>query len=140
METSFYVIKPHGLAFREEIRAMIKGAGLTITESKELVMHRRVLEIIYSDLPEKYRDAVFRQFNGRSVEMGLVMGENAVDELLQITGTELDPVDCVPGSIRFKFGGRVPSMIDGVRCYANVIHRPRNNAEAEIGTKVFRML
>lgn len=140
METSFYIIKPHGLVFREEVRAMIEGAGLIITESKKLVMHEWALEIVYSDLPEKYRKAVFRPFKDALVEVGLVKGESAIETLLQITGTELDPVDCNPGSIRFKFGGCKPSMIDGVRCYTNIIHRPRNKTEAEIGIKVFRML
>ena len=140
METSYYVIKPHGSVFREEVRAMIEGAGLTITECKRLMMHGWALEKIYSDLPEKYRDAVFRPFKGKLVEVGLVVGENAIDRLLQITGTELDPVDCAPGSIRFKFGGREPLMIDGVRCYTNIIHRPRNKTEAEIGIRVFRTL
>ncbi|MFA6273027.1 MAG: nucleoside-diphosphate kinase [Candidatus Paceibacterota bacterium] len=140
METSFYIIKPHGLAFREEVRAMIEGVGLTITESKELVVHSWALEIIYSDLPEKYRDAVFLQFKGKSVEVGLVMGENAIDKLLQITGTELDPVDCALSSIRFKFGGHKPLIINGVRCYKNIIHRSQNKTEAENGIKVFRML
>jgi nucleoside diphosphate kinase len=119
---------------------MIEGAGLTIIESKEVVMHRWALETIYSDLPEKYRDAVFRPFMGKSVEVGLVIGENAIDKLFQITGTKLDPVDCAPDSIRFKLGGREPLIIDGVRCYANIIHRPQNKAEAEIGIMVFRKL
>lgn len=140
METSFYVIKPHGLVFREEVRATIEGAGLIITESKKLVMHEWALEIIYSDLPEKYRKAVFQSFKDAFVEVGLVKGENAIETLLQITGTELDPADCAPCSIRFKFGGRKPFMIDGVRCYANIIHRPKNKTEAEIGIKVFRVL
>ncbi len=140
METSYYVIKPHGLVFREIVRAMIEGVGLIITESKELVMHRCVLENIYSDLPEKYRDAVFRLFEEKSVEMGLVIGENAIDNLLQITGTELDPVDCAPSSIRFKFGGHEPLMIGGVQCYTNIIHRPRNKTEAERGIMIFRKL
>ena len=119
---------------------MIESVGLTITESKELVMHMWALEIIYSDLPEKYRDVVFRTFKEKLVEVGLVIGENAIDKLLQITGTELDPVDCAPGSVRFKFGGRELFMIEGVRCYTNIIHRPRNKTEAENGIKVFRML
>jgi len=140
LETSFYIIKPHGLAFRKEVKAMIESVGLTITESKELVMHMWALEIIYSDLPEKYRDVVFRTFKEKLVEVGLVIGENAIDKLLQITGTELDPVDCAPGSVRFKFGGRELFMIEGVRCYTNIIHRPRNKTEAENGIKVFRML
>lgn len=140
METSFYIIKPHGLMVCEEVRAMIESAGLTITESKKLVIHRWALEIIYSDLPKKYRDAVFRPFKGVEVEVGLVTGENAVDTLLQVTGTELDPTDCAPESIRFKFGGREPFIIDGVRCYTNIIHRPRNKVEADRGVKLFRML
>lgn len=140
LKTSFYIIKPHGLVFLEEVRAMIEGGGLIISESKRIVMPHWALEIIYSDLPERYRSAVFQPFVDTFVEAGLVVGKNAIDMFLQIAGTELDPVDCAPESIRSKFGGRKPLMIDGVRCFKNIIHRSRNREEAEQDVKVFRML
>lgn len=140
LETSFFIIKPHGLVFLEEVKAMIKSGGLIISESKRLVMPHWALEIIYSDLPERYRSAVFKPFVDAFVEVGLVVGENAIDTLLQIAGTEIDPVDCALGSIRSKFGGPKPIMIDGVRYYENIIHRSRNREEAEKDVKVFRTL
>lgn len=140
LETSFYFIKPHGLVFLEEVRAMIEGGGLIISERKRLVMPHWALEIIYSDLPERYRGAVFQPFVGAFVEAGLVVGESAISNLLQIAGAEIDPVDCSPESIRFKFGEREPFMIDGVRCYRNIIHRSRDREEAKKDVEVFRML
>jgi len=140
LETSFYIIKPHGLVFFKEVRAMIEGGGLIISESKRLVMPYWALEIIYSDLPKRYRSAVFKPFADVFVEAGLVVGKNAIDTLLQIAGTEIDPVDCAPESIRFKFGERRPIMIDNVRYYKNIIHRSRNRAEAKKDVEVFRML
>jgi nucleoside diphosphate kinase len=140
VETSFYIIKPHGLVFLEEVRTMIEGVGLIISESKRLVMPRWALDIIYSDLPERYRSAVFKPFVDTFVEAGLVVGKNAINSLLQIAGTEIDPVDCAPESIRFKFGGQKPLMIDGVRYYENIIHRSRNREEAGKDVEVFHML
>lgn len=140
LEASFFIIKPHGLVFIEEVRAMIKGGGLIISESRRLVIPRWALEIIYSDLPERYRSAVFKPFVDTFVEVGLVIGKNAIDTLLQIAGTEIDPVDCAPESIRSKFGGRKPLMIDGVRYYENIIHRSRSREEAEKDVKVFHVL
>lgn len=140
LETSFYIIKPHGLVFLEEVKAMIEGGGLIISEVERIVMPRWALEVIYSDLPEKYRDSVFKPFVNAFVEVGLVVGRDAVNTLLQIAGTEIDPVDCAPESIRFKFGARKPIMIDGVRYYKNIIHRSRNREEAKQDVKVFRML
>lgn len=140
VETSFYIIKPHGLVFLEEVIVMIENGGLIISESKRLVMPHWALEIIYYDLPERYRSAVFKPFVDTFVQAGLVVGKNAIDTLLQITGTEIDPVDCTPESIRSKFGGRKPLMIDGVRYYENIIHRSRNREEAEKDVKVFHML
>lgn len=140
METSYYIIKPHGMVFREKVRKMIEGAGLVIAESKIVVMDGRALEIIYSDLDERFRRVVFQLFRNTPVEMALVTGKNAIDALLEIAGTELDPVDCAPNSIRFMLGGRRPLMIDGVRCYVNIIHRPRNQSEAEKGIELFRIL
>lgn len=140
LETSFYIIKPHGLVFLEEVRAMIEGGGLIISENKRIVMPHWALEIIYSDLPKRYRSSVFKPFANAFAEVGLVVGENAIHTLLHIAGTELDPVGCAPESIRFKLGERKPLMIDGVRCYKNVIHRSRDRAEAEKDVKVFRML
>lgn len=140
LETSFYIIKPHGLVFLEEVRAMIEGGGLIISESKRLVVPHWALEIIYSDLPKRYRSAVFKPFVGAFAEAGLVVGRDAVNTLLQIAGTEINPVDCAPESIRFKFGARKPLMIDNVRCYKNIIHRSRNRKEAEEDVKVFHIL
>lgn len=140
LETSFYMIKPHGLAFLEEVREMIRGSGLIISETKRVVMPRWALEVVYSDLPEKYRNSVFSPFINAFVEVGLVAGKDAVNTLLQIAGTEIDPVDCAPESIRFKFGARKPVMIDGVRYYKNIIHRSRNIEEAEKDVKVFHVL
>jgi len=140
VETSFYIIKPHGLVFLEEVRAMIESGGLIISESKRLVMPHWALEIIYSDLPVRYRSAIFKPFVDTFVEAGLVVGKNAIDTLLQIAGAEIDPVDCDPESIRSKFGGRKPLMIDGVRYYENIIHRSRNREEAGKDVEVFHML
>jgi len=140
LETSFYIIKPHGLVFLKEARAMIEGGGLIISEVKRLVMPHWALEAIYSDLPERYRNSVFKPFVNAFVEAGLVVGRDAVNTLLQIAGTEIDPVDCAPESIRFKFGARKPLMIDNVIYYKNIIHRSRNKEEAEKDVRVFRML
>lgn len=140
LETSFYIIKPHGLVFLKEVRAMIEGGGLIISEVKRVVVPRWALEIIYSDLPERYRNSVFKPFVNAFVEAGLVVGENAINTLLQIAGTEIDPIDCAPESIRFKFGARKPLVIDDVRCYKNIIHRSRNREEAEKDVKMFHVL
>lgn len=140
LETSFYIIKPHGLVFLKEVRAMIEDGGLIISEAKRVVVPRWALEVIYSDLPERYRDSVFKPFVNTFVEAGLVVGKDAVNTLLQITGTEIDPVDCAPESIRFKFGARKPLMINNVKYYENIIHRSRNREEAKKDTKVFHML
>ncbi len=119
---------------------MIESGGLTISEVKEVVVPRWALEIIYSDLPERYRNSVFKPFVNTPVETGLVVGKDAVNTLLRIAGTEIDPVNCSPESIRFKFGARKPVMIDGVIYYKNVIHRSRNKEEARQDVEVFRVL
>ena len=140
METSFYIIKPHGSVFRKEIHTMIQVNGLIISETKNLVLPVWALKIIYSDLLEKYHNAVFQLYKNMAAEAGLVIGRDAINKLLQIVGTERDPVDCAPNSIRFTFGGREPLMIDGVRCYTNIIHQSRNKMEAEKEIRVFHAL
>lgn len=140
METSFYIIKPHSLIFREIIREMIEGVGLIITDYKKVVLPYWALEIVYSDMRENYRSAIFQAYSDVTVEAGLVSGKNAISTLLQIAGTELDPADCAPESIRFKFGEREPIMINGIKYYKNVIHRSRDMMEAEKDTRVFHML
>lgn len=134
------MIKPHGLVFLEEVKEMIRNGGLTITETKKLVMPHWALEIIYSDLPERYRSAVFKPYVNAYVEVGLAIGKDAINTLLQLAGTELNPTDCGPESIRFKLGEPEPLMIDGVIFYKNIIHRSRNGEEAKKDIKVFYML
>ena len=47
METSFFIIKPHGLIIRDMVITMIKTGGLIITESKNLILPDWALKIIY---------------------------------------------------------------------------------------------
>ncbi len=139
-ETSFYMIKPHGLVFLEEVKEMIRNGSLIITETKRLVMPHWALEIIYSDLPERYRNSVFKPYVDAYVEAGLVVGKDSINTLLKIAGKELNPIDCAPESIRFKLGTPEPLMIDNVRYYKNIIHRSSNSTEAKKDIGVFRMI
>ncbi len=139
-EISFYMIKPHALVMRAEVVERIEQSGLTIVESKLVALGVAALEIIYADLTPQWRSGVFHQYVDKPVEVGIVKGTNAITALLEVSGRERNPADCLPGTIRFDLGIHEPAMVYGVRVYHNVLHRSRNTDEAEKDVAVFQQL
>lgn len=139
MQTSVYIIKPEAMASRSKIRTMIERAGPVISEAKILVLPEWTLKKLYADLSEDLWNATCLAFVSL-VEIGLVTGENAVADLLNIAGTETAPAECDPSSIRFRFGRKDPFVIGKMKYYANAIHRPKNKREAKRDVRTFHQL
>jgi len=139
LETSLYVIKPEAMAYSGEIRTIIEKAGLIIIDTKVLVMPKWALKKLYPDLSEDLWSATCLAFASLA-EAGLVIGENAVATLFRLSGTATAPGDCEPESIRIRFGQKNPFIIGEVRYYANAIHRPKNQQEAENDVRLFHQL
>ncbi len=139
METTVYLIKPEGMAYKEQIRKIIERKGLAIAERKTIVLPEWAIKSIYPDLPSDLLIAT-RAMLSSPVEMGIVIGERAVQRLFILAGMETSPATCAPGSIRFLFGAKEPIIFGKIMYYANVLHRPKNHAEADRGVELFHKL
>jgi len=138
METTGYIIKPDGMTRREEIREYILKSGLEITESRILLLPKRVINILYSNVPKKIL-LIKRKYFSSEVEIGLISGKNAIDNFFLLCGTKTKPSECDPFTIRYLFGKKKPILINGIQYYLNAIHRP-NKKEVAKNIKLIKSL
>lgn len=127
-ERSMYMIKPEAMESRDEIRELI-GRHLAITAMKTLRLPRQAIRELYADLDGDLWTATDSALRN-PVELGVVEGEDAIEVMLELAGSETDPSKCDPNSIRFKYGTHLPTMINDTPYYPNAIHRPKSSAEA----------
>lgn len=132
------MIKPEAMPYRAEITAKIRQ-NLDITEQKELILADWAISEIYDDLSEGLWLAT-RFALSRTVELGLVQGDNAIAKMYGIAGTRTAPKECENDSLRFLYGIAEPIFVGGVKYYKNAIHRPRNSKEAIKDIGIFRRL
>lgn len=138
MSLSLYMIKPEAMMRREEIRACI-SRRLVLSEVKTMRLPDWALDELYDDLTVELRSAT-RIALTDSVELGLVSGEDAITELLQLAGENTSPSECHPDSIRYRFGVHQPMMLGGATYFLNAIHRPKSSAEAAAHIALFGKL
>lgn len=139
MEITMYIIKPEGMQCRGKIKEILAQNGLVVMEQKILILPEWTINVLYPELSNDLRVATRTMLNS-FIEAGLMCGEQVVEKLFHVAGTETSPANCQPGSIRFIFGGREPIVIGSVKYYANAIHRPKNHVEAKRDVELYHKL
>ncbi len=134
------------LEFMKEFGAIEYCAEITLTESK--------LRALYPDLNEKLWTATCEHLLDKKVFAMVIKGINIVQRIFEVIGTEVDPFDCNPNSLRYlfqtwamagdNFGLLLKSMPKicsedenfSVIYYPNHLHRSRTPVEAKQQIKV----
>lgn len=134
MENSVYIIKPDGMAFRDQIRAKISASGLVLALNRVLKIPAWALAKIYPDLAQAddglWQATLSHMAEGES-EIGIVSGTDAVCRLFHLCGHATKPQDCAEGTIRRLYGSQTPVQVEGGKLYwKNIIHRSKDHAEA----------
>ncbi len=133
MSWACFLIKPEGMAHREEIYRRLEKEGLAVDWRRRVRPTERLLSVLYPDLPEPIWRATLAHLLGQPCETGIVIGEDAILRLFRIAGAEANPALCAPGTIRFDFGDRTGTEVaPGVRYFNNAIHRPKDQDENEV--------
>ena len=138
IEQSVYLIKPEGRGLAVEIKEMVARSGLVIVAAKTVVLTEDILQQMYPNLSDYLWLITCGHLLNQSCEMVLVEGEGAVQRLLELTGTDVSPNLCAPGTIRrFCRGDRLSGMPSIYPCrgeqevyYFNFLHRPKNQEAA----------
>ncbi len=127
-ERTVYIIKPEGMKYACEIREMIREAG-KITGAWQLILPEWVPKILYPKGSSEQHYGLGKFFGSGISEIGIVIGEGAIEALVRISGSKTDPLSCEPGTIRKRFGD-YPEMGHGIPYYRNCIHRSRTGKES----------
>jgi nucleoside diphosphate kinase len=128
-EFSIYIIKPEAISFNKEIHNLIIAAGLTITKQKQGILPTRIVDKIYLDCPQEILDATEHFMFKKICEVGIVSGDKAIQKLIEICGTETNPINCKDGTIRKMFGVSELQYYNGTGYFMNAIHRPKTKEE-----------
>ena len=126
---SIYIIKPEAIPFSEDIHKMIASSGLTISIWKQAIMPYSIIDKIYFDCPKDIIAATKHFMFNDICEIGIVSGDNAIEKLIEVCGTETNPFNCKKGTIRNLFGVHKLQFYNGTGYYQNAIHRPKTEIE-----------
>jgi nucleoside diphosphate kinase len=130
MERAAYIIKPEGMSQRDQIRQALLAAGLRIISTKLVNLTPAAVDILYPGLNSDLRNASLKFLTCAPVEMGLLEGESAIAKLRTVLGDRTNPDECIPGTIRHKFGIRPGVPFGNAVYHLNALHGSKDNVEA----------
>lgn len=138
-DRSFFIIKPDSLIHKHEIIYLIYSQ-ISITALYNVKLTKRMLLDLYpeADQLEMYiREKEYNLINKESTDVviGIVDGRNAIKKLIRIAGEKINPAECSPETIRYKFGKHAPVEFNNLLIYLNSIHRPKNRNELMDGLR-----
>jgi len=140
VEQTFYIIKPEGLKNAAAIKEIILNNDLKIIESKQLLLKKDIIKVLYSNLNKDLLEAHFKFMCNKINELGIIEGQNAVKKFLEISGKHTNPDLCSSGTIRNIFGEKMKYKIGQAIYYKNAIHRSKTLLEATRDIDIFRKL
>ena len=136
-EKTFFIIKPEGIKNAEAIKNIILENGMTIIMSKLAILTPDIIKLIYTDTSNDLLKAHLMFMSKDISEVGIIEGANAINRLVQISGSHTNPNLCAAGTIRNLFGEKTCSKVGVSLYYKNVIHRSLNKEEADRDVKLF---
>lgn len=137
---TFFIIKPEGLVHSKSIKSTIHKNGLRIIDSIKTVLTPDSIKSIYFDTTGDMLEAHVHFMCRDTSEVGIIEGQNAIDKLIEISGSETDPKLCTSGTIRNIFGEQVGYRFGKALYYKNAFHRSSNRAEAKNEVELFERI
>lgn len=124
MEYSLFMIKPCAYDKKDEILNII-SKSLNIVSVTDTILSEELLEKIYRN----EKDNIFRKNNIQILKngkacIGVVSGEHAIKDLIDICGNKPLGSMCKEGTIRYMFNPEIDTTyINGEKFFINAIHR-----------------
>ncbi len=125
IEKSVFMLKPEGMKYKEEIMSTIEKAGIPIKEWRNLTLDEKHLRKLYPNVSGEGWRKVQKHLLNKEVLVAIVEGEDVINKLYKTCGEETKIFMCAPSSIRQKFKDIAHDS------YGNIIHRAKNQKEAE---------
>lgn len=124
-DKSVFIIKPEAFNQREEIkRIIITQSDLKIVATKIVALTEQDIDTLYlDDIGTDLTKAIKAHLIGATVEVGIVIGKDAITKLTRVCGKHPFPGDCPKDTIREKFGKSQPTVYHSIVYYLNAIHK-----------------
>ena len=135
MEKTFFIIKPEAFSERDKIKSHIAAhPKLKVAESMVLIPDDADIKTLYTDdIGTDLQIAAKCHLVGKEVEVGIVQGENAIDEFIRLCGKDPDNNLCEENTIRRIFGKKDVVKYGDTTYFLNAIHKSsRNEAEGSV--------
>lgn len=117
---------------------MMTDEGLEIKATKIVWLNPTDIRNIYGhESPSSYYNACLHFMCNGFVEAGIIEGQNAINNLVELCGKEYIPRSCAIDTIRNRFGLTKPVRFNDTDYYFNPIHRSNNIKEAKRETDYF---
>lgn len=124
MEYSLFMIKPCAYDKKKEILDII-SKKLTIVSVVDKVLNEEFLTKLYKNVSNnKYKEINIQFLKNKLVCIGIVEGENAIQDLIDICGNKPLGTMCKEGTIRNIYNPKVDTItINDQILYINAIHK-----------------
>lgn len=124
MEYSLFMIKPCAYDKKDEIIDII-SQKLIILSLSNIILSEEFLERLYRNEEDNgFKEANIQFLKNGKACIGIVSGENAIQDLINICGDKPLGSKCEKETIRYKFNPEVDKIIVGEQLlFINAIHK-----------------
>ncbi|NJO18330.1 MAG: hypothetical protein HC877_22135 [Thioploca sp.] len=134
MNTQF-IIKPDAYKRKDELIEFIRNKGYSILSVQDFEMTSHIFESIYKGLvPEPIIIGVYEYLSEDYCVR--LKSDISISNLIELSGTNVDPLLCSEGTIRREFGAGRGLSKSGIEVIRNAIHRPKSIEQNEKQIKV----
>lgn len=124
---TFFLIKPDGMRHEQRILAKIRER-FGIENYVTLIAEDKFIHAIYEPtVPPDILPAVNEYLREGSIGCGFAQA--SIDTFIELTGKNMIPSECPPGTIRKEYGSGAGITASGLTIIRNAIHRPKNQQQ-----------
>jgi nucleoside diphosphate kinase len=119
-----FIIKPDAYKKKEEILNFIQDKGYSIILTQDFTMTKEIFKGLYNGIINKnIIKGVFEYLMENYCVR--IQSNISINDLLNLSGRNINPKLCSEGTIRKKFGAGKGFSKSGIEIIRNAVHRPK---------------
>ncbi len=138
MEKTLFFIKSDAYHKNAEIIADIKSK-FTLNELYPITFNESILKELYPrDINRPYFPALLEYMVESISDIGFIEGSGCLKRFYEYAGIHLDPKECSPGTIRYRYGKGLDKTHGSLWIIKNAIHRCKSDEEFMTYLNIFK--
>ena len=133
-ERTLVLVKPEGFGRNGFVRREVARLGC-IKIARIVTLNKEAVRALYPHLDRVFQEPTDVHLCGQQVAVFVVEGEDIIQRVVQLIGTNVNPDECAPYTLRYRLqqelGRHIEHAHDGVWYHRNFVHRAKSSAEAE---------